>query len=162
VRFESERRVRDDVGRPNGLIESQRNHHRAVVALVLSIPVEGEEFDGRRRKRETVRRGQTTSADGDGGRVDGDVVLRRVRQLSRGIRRKDQDRRAGPTERAGDGGTNGDERCGNRIGNAAQNHHRFREHDPDFIRLAKALNLVCGPALNNGQRCRLLRGGASR
>src|SRR5262245_34377924 len=99
-----------------------------------------------------------TSADGCRRCVDGDVVLRRVWQFARWIGREDQNRRAGPAERAGDRWTDRHERGRDRIGNPAEYDHRLREDDPDFVRLAEVLNFVRWPTLNNGQRGRLLRG----
>ena len=104
-----------------------------------------------------VRRGETTSADRRGGSVDGHLVLRGIGQFAGRIGGEDQDRGAGPAIRAGDRRTNRHEGRGDRIRNAAQRHHRFREDDPDFVRLAEILNFIGRPALNNRQCGRLLR-----
>jgi hypothetical protein len=69
VPFEAHLRVRQHVGRPHRLVESQEQHGRPVESILTPIPLQRRELHRRRRERELERRRHPVAERAFGRRV---------------------------------------------------------------------------------------------
>ena len=151
MRLEGGRQMRGDIGGAYTLVEPQQQDNRGIRAAATPVPGRLQQLRRRRRKGERVRLREPPAADGGRGGVDRDREARGERQRLLRIRREDQDRRAGPSERAANGGRDSEERRPDRIRNPSQRHHRFREDDADLVGFCQVRDFIRRSRADDGQ-----------